>query len=82
SNNSWADGVVFVSQCPIAVSTSFLYTSPTVIGTFWYHSHRRTQYCDGLIFFLVVNIAVLNDPPSLKGPIVVYDPDDPHLDLY
>ncbi|KAJ7125898.1 hypothetical protein C8R44DRAFT_979881 [Mycena epipterygia] len=30
SNNSWADGEVFVSQCPIAVSTSFLYTFPTI----------------------------------------------------
>ncbi|KAJ7091633.1 hypothetical protein C8R44DRAFT_990402 [Mycena epipterygia] len=30
SNNSWADGEVFVSQCPIAVSTSFLYTFPTL----------------------------------------------------
>ncbi|KAJ7105524.1 laccase [Mycena epipterygia] len=66
-NNSWADGVAFVSQCPIAVNNSFLYTFPTndQAGTFWYHSHLATQYCDGL-----------------RGPLVVYDPDDPHLDLY
>ncbi|KAJ7439779.1 laccase [Mycena latifolia] len=66
-NNSWADGVAFVSQCPVAVNNSFLYTFPTndQAGTFWYHSHLSTQYCDGL-----------------RGPLVVYDPDDPHADLY
>ncbi|KAJ6459961.1 laccase [Mycena sanguinolenta] len=66
-NNSWADGVAFVTQCPIAVDNSFLYTFPTndQAGTFWYHSHLSTQYCDGL-----------------RGPLVVYDPDDPHADLY
>ncbi|KAJ7434461.1 laccase [Mycena latifolia] len=61
-NNSWADGVAFVTQCPIAVNNSFLMTKA---GTFWYHSHLATQYCDGL-----------------RGPLVVYDPDDPHADLY
>lgn len=34
-------------------------------GTFWYHSHLATQYCDGL-----------------RGALVIYDPDDPHKDLY
>ncbi|KAF7342559.1 Laccase A [Mycena sanguinolenta] len=50
-NNSWADGVAFVTQCPIAANNSFLYTFPTndQAGTFWYH---------------------------------IYDPDDPHADLY
>ncbi|KAJ7084220.1 multicopper oxidase [Mycena epipterygia] len=44
-NNSWADGVVFVSQCPIAMNNSFLYTFPTndQAGTFWYHSHLGTS---------------------------------------
>ncbi|KAJ6481492.1 laccase [Mycena vitilis] len=66
-NNSWADGVAFVSQCPIATGNSFLYTFPTndQAGTFWYHSHLSTQYCDGL-----------------RGPLVVYDPADPHASLY
>ncbi|KAJ7612677.1 laccase [Roridomyces roridus] len=66
-NNSFNDGVAFVTQCPIAVNDSFLYTFPTndQAGTFWYHSHLSTQYCDGL-----------------RGPLVVYDPDDPHADLY
>jgi len=34
-------------------------------GTFWYHSHFRTQYCDGL-----------------RGPFVIYDPQDPHRARY
>ncbi|KAJ7455652.1 laccase [Mycena galericulata] len=66
-NNSWSDGVAFVTQCPIAANNSFLYTFPTAdqAGTFWYHSHLSTQYCDGL-----------------RGALVVYDPEDPHADLY
>ncbi|KAJ7127169.1 laccase 1 [Mycena epipterygia] len=66
-NNRWADGPAFVSQCPIAPNNSFLYTFPTgdQAGTFWYHSHYSTQYCDGL-----------------RGPLVVYDPEDPHRSLY
>ena len=38
---------------------------PFTTGTFWYHSHLSTQYCDGL-----------------RGAMVVYDPEDPHADLY
>ena len=34
-------------------------------GTFWYHSHFKNQYCDGL-----------------RGPLIIYDPEDPHQDLY
>ncbi|KAF7318712.1 Laccase A [Mycena chlorophos] len=64
---SWADGVAFVSQCPIAQNSSFLYefSTGTQAGTYWYHSHLSTQYCDGL-----------------RGPLVVYDPNDPHANLY
>ncbi|KAJ7133815.1 laccase [Mycena filopes] len=66
-NNSWADGVASVTQCPITTGNAFLYTFPTndQAGTFWYHSHLSTQYCDGL-----------------RGPLVVYDPNDPHASLY
>ncbi|KAJ7664849.1 laccase 3 precursor [Mycena rosella] len=55
-NNSWSDGPAFVSQCPIAANNSFLYTFPTAeqAGTFWYHSHLSTQYCDGLRGAMVV----------------------------
>ncbi|KAJ7117223.1 laccase 2 precursor [Mycena crocata] len=64
---NWADGVGWVSQCPITPEHSFLYDFqvPDQAGTFWYHSHLSTQYCDGL-----------------RGPLVVYDPDDPARHLY
>ncbi|KAJ7584057.1 laccase [Mycena floridula] len=66
TNTTWADGAAFVSQCPIAKSNSFLYEfTVKQAGTFWYHSHLATQYCDGV-----------------RGPLVVYDPADPHLSLY
>ncbi|KAJ7210394.1 laccase 2 precursor [Mycena pura] len=66
-NSSWADGPSFVTQCPIAANHSFLYDfkAPGQAGTYWYHSHLSTQYCDGL-----------------RGPLVVYDPADPHKHLY
>ncbi|KAJ6463685.1 laccase [Mycena vitilis] len=49
-NTSWADGPSFVTQCPIAANHSFLYDfqAPGQAGTYWYHSHLSTQYCDGL----------------------------------
>nr|ABN13592.1 LAC2 [Polyporus brumalis] len=47
---NWADGPAFVNQCPISTGNSFLYNfnAPDQAGTFWYHSHLSTQYCDGL----------------------------------
>jgi FtsP/CotA-like multicopper oxidase with cupredoxin domain len=49
------------------LSTTTFHTNHAIgqAGTFWYHSHVSTQYCDGL-----------------RGPLVVYDPQDPHADLY
>ncbi|KAF8168829.1 laccase [Mycena galopus ATCC 62051] len=66
-NTSWADGVSFVTQCPIVPDHSFLYqfSAPGQAGTYWYHSHLSTQYCDGV-----------------RGPLVIYDPEDPHKYLY
>ncbi|KAJ7598428.1 laccase [Mycena floridula] len=68
---NWADGPAFVSQCPIATGDSFLYSFKTEqqAGTFWYHSHLSTQYCDGLRGAMVVY-----DP---KDPLAyLYDIDD------
>ncbi|TRM58139.1 laccase [Schizophyllum amplum] len=49
-NSSWADGPAGVTQCPISPGDSFQYEFkvPNQAGTFWYHSHLSTQYCDGL----------------------------------
>jgi iron transport multicopper oxidase len=70
--SSWADGPVGVTQCPIAPSHSFQYqfTVPDQAGTFWYHSHHSTQYCDGLRGAMVVYD--IHDPHRS-----LYDFDDP-----
>ncbi|KAJ7159659.1 laccase 2 precursor [Mycena filopes] len=64
---NWEDGVSWVTQCPITPQKSFQYNFgvPDQAGTFWYHSHLSTQYCDGL-----------------RGPLVIYDPNDPQRHLY
>ncbi|KAH9168155.1 laccase [Lactarius sanguifluus] len=66
-STNFADGGAFVNQCPIIPSQKFSYqfSGYDQAGTFWYHSHFRAQYCDGL-----------------RGALVIYDPDDPHGDLY
>ncbi|KAF7309247.1 Laccase I [Mycena indigotica] len=85
SGTPWEDGPAFVTreyilsghtlgvddesttECPITPKHSFLYNfkAPGQAGTFWYHSHLSTQYCDGL-----------------RGPLVIYDPNDPQKHLY
>nr|AFD97050.1 laccase 1 [Coprinus comatus] len=71
AGSSWADGPVGVTQCPIAPGNSFLYqfNVPDQAGTFWYHSHYSTQYCDGLRGALVIYDP--NDPHRS-----LYDVDD------
>ncbi|KAJ7200541.1 laccase [Mycena pura] len=56
AGTNWDDGPAFVTQCPITPKHSFLYNFhvPDQAGTFWYHSHLSTQYCDGLRGPLVV----------------------------
>ncbi|KAJ7918502.1 laccase [Mycena leptocephala] len=54
--SNWEDGVAWVTQCPITTNHSFQYDFevPDQAGTFWYHSHLSTQYCDGLRGAMVV----------------------------
>ncbi|KAG6864043.1 hypothetical protein C0991_000692 [Blastosporella zonata] len=68
---NYVDGVAGVSQCPISPKESFLYefTANDQAGTFWYHSHFGTQYCDGLRGPFVV----YDDNDPLKWS---YDVDD------
>ncbi|KAK7045357.1 hypothetical protein VNI00_007606 [Paramarasmius palmivorus] len=53
---NWADGPASINQCPISPGHSFKYELPVSdqAGTFWYHSHLSTQYCDGLRGALVI----------------------------
>jgi len=66
-NTNYNDGASMVTQCPIVPGESYEYDFqvPGQAGTFWYHAHVSTQYCDGL-----------------RGPLVLYDPKDPHKHLY
>ncbi|KAL0059949.1 laccase, multicopper oxidase, benzenediol:oxygen oxidorectuctase [Marasmius tenuissimus] len=70
-HTNWADGPAFVNQCPIPKGTSFLYDFPIreQAGTFWYHSHLSTQYCDGLR-----GVVVVHDPQDPHAHL--YDVDD------
>lgn len=69
------DGTSSVTQCPITAGSSFLYDFPVPdqAGTFWYHSHLSTQYCDGLRgpFVVYDGIDGVNDPHR-----ALYDVDD------
>lgn len=44
------DGPEFVTQCPIAPGSTYIYDFkvPNQEGTYWYHSHSGPQYGDGL----------------------------------
>ncbi|GLB41413.1 putative multicopper oxidase family protein [Lyophyllum shimeji] len=71
NGTNWADGAAWVTQCPIVPDNAFLYDFPVYqqAGTFWYHSHFSTQYCDGLRGAFVVY-----DP---QDPYIsMYDVDD------
>ncbi|KAF8184481.1 yellow laccase [Pholiota molesta] len=69
---TWADGPIGVNQCPISPGHSFLYqfSVPDQAGTFWYHSHHSTQYCDGLRGPLVIYDR--NDPNRNFNAISAY----------
>ncbi|KAL0573067.1 hypothetical protein V5O48_008893 [Marasmius crinis-equi] len=65
--SNWADGTVSVTQCPVSPGHAFeyIFSGGSQAGTYWYHSHLTSQYCDGL-----------------RGPLIIYDPQDPHRNLY
>ncbi|KAG6918638.1 hypothetical protein DXG01_012757 [Tephrocybe rancida] len=71
NGSNWADGPAMVTQCPIVPNHSFVYDFNVYdqAGTFWYHSHYSTQYCDGLRGAFVVYDP---DDPYLNE----YDVDD------
>ncbi|KAI9508590.1 laccase [Russula earlei] len=68
---NYDDGPAFVTQCPIVPREYFIYDFkvPGQAGTFWYHSHFKNQYCDGLRGALIISDP--NDPQKH-----LYDVDD------
>ncbi|KAL0957101.1 hypothetical protein HGRIS_003194 [Hohenbuehelia grisea] len=65
------DGSAWVTQCPIASGDSYRYrfNVGNQTGTYWYHSHVTSQYCDGLMGPFVIYDD--NDPSAH-----LYDVDD------
>jgi FtsP/CotA-like multicopper oxidase with cupredoxin domain len=57
NGTNWMDGTAGITQCPIPPGTSFLYnfTVDMQYGTYWYHSHYKTQYMDGLFGPLIIH---------------------------
>ncbi|KAH9008346.1 laccase [Lactarius deliciosus] len=70
-HTNYVDGVASVTQCPLVPKESFLYKFNVLdqTGTYWYHSHFRNQYCDGLRGALVIE-----DPDDPQHHL--YDVDD------
>lgn len=55
TNASWMDGTAGTNQCPIPPGTNFTYyIDLNQTGTYWWHSHYKTQYVDGLRGPLVI----------------------------
>ncbi|CAK5282922.1 unnamed protein product [Mycena citricolor] len=55
NGTNYMDGPSFINQCPISPGNSFTYDfTSQQSGTFWYHSHLATQYCDGLRGAMVI----------------------------
>lgn len=52
------DGTSMVSQCAIGPGSTFVYRfEAQQSGTYWYHSHEKSQYPDGLRGMLVIRDA-------------------------
>ncbi|KAK5106527.1 hypothetical protein LTS08_000646 [Lithohypha guttulata] len=60
NGSSHMDGTSYVSQCAIEPGARFTYDfTVQQPGTYWYHSHSKSQYPDGLRGLLIIN-----DPAS------------------
>ncbi|KAH9991899.1 laccase [Russula vinacea] len=66
-HTNYADGAAFVTQCPIVPFEGFLYQFSTEEQAGTYWYHSHYQ-------------AQYCD--GLRGPLVIYDPNDPHRHLY
>ncbi|KAG6886948.1 hypothetical protein C0992_001529, partial [Termitomyces sp. T32_za158] len=83
--SSWADGSASVTQCPILPGNSFLYEFDVgdQAGTFWYHSHLCREPPQLLLDVPLCSMSTATQYcDGLRGPIVIYDPEDPFLPFY
>ncbi|KIO00644.1 laccase [Pisolithus tinctorius Marx 270] len=65
--SNWADGTAWITQCPIQPNGSFLYRFTVPDQAGTYWYHSHLS-------------AQYCD--GLRGPLVIYDPDDPLADMY
>ncbi|KAN0113960.1 laccase [Russula decolorans] len=77
-HTNYEDGPAFVTQCPIIPNESFTYdfSVPDQAGTFWYHSHYKVQYCDGLR-----GVLIIDDPDDPQKYLYDVDNDDTVITL-
>ncbi|KAI0258275.1 laccase [Gloeopeniophorella convolvens] len=77
-HTNYVDGPAFVTQCPIVPKESFLYDFKALnqAGTYWYHSHFKNQYCDGLRGAFVVY-----DPADPQSHLYDFDNEDTVITL-
>ncbi|PCH36517.1 multicopper oxidase [Wolfiporia cocos MD-104 SS10] len=66
-HTNWADGPEFVTQCPISPGHSFLYNFTVSTQAGTFWYHSH----EGVQYC-----------DGLRGPLIIYDPDDPHAHLY
>ncbi|EJD46356.1 extracellular dihydrogeodin oxidase/laccase [Auricularia subglabra TFB-10046 SS5] len=72
--NTIADGVNGVTECPLAPGESKVYTfKATQYGTSWYHSHYSAQYGDGVWGAIVINGPATAEYDVDLGPITFND---------
>jgi Putative multicopper oxidases len=64
---NWADGAAFVTQCPIIPTRSFLYKFDVSQQAGTFWWHSHLS---------------MQYCDGLRGPMVIYDPNDPHKALY
>ncbi|KAF9262297.1 laccase [Marasmius fiardii PR-910] len=67
SDAAWVDGASSATQCPISPGHSFKYELPNTSQAGTFWYHSHLS-------------AQICD--GLRGPLVIYDPDDPHSSLY
>jgi iron transport multicopper oxidase len=56
-NSNQMDGVPGLTQCQVPPGQTFIYnfTVPDQVGSFWYHSHSKGQYMDGMRGAFIIN---------------------------
>ncbi|KAF9446796.1 multicopper oxidase [Macrolepiota fuliginosa MF-IS2] len=67
TQNAFMEGTPFVTACPIAPNASFVYTLPLGEQAGTFWYHSQLS---------------VQYVDGLRGPLIIYDPEDPHRNLY